>query len=339
VLEGLWEFYELQGELQTGRELGEQILSLAQRVGDAELLLVAHRVMGDTLIWLGEFAGARAHLEQGMALYHPQQHRSHAFLYAYDSGVHCLSFVPLPLWYLGYPDQALRRIHDALTFAQELSHPYSLAIALVFAAWLSQLRREEQAAQEQAEALVTLSTEQGFAMQVAQGTILRGWALAEQGQSAEGIAQIREGIAGWRASGAELTVPYWSALLAEAYRQAGQAEAGLRVLAEALTVVRKTGDRHHEAEIYRLKGELLLQQATESGDEAEACFHQALTIACSQQAKSLELRAAMSLSRLWQHQGKHAEARQLLEPIYNWFTEGFDTADLREAKGLLEALP
>jgi TOMM system kinase/cyclase fusion protein len=338
VLEGLWECYELQGELQTGRELGEQILSLAQRAREADLLLVAHRVMGDTLIWLGEFAGARAHLEQGMALYNPQQHLAHAFLYAYDSGVHCLAFVPLPLWYLGYPDQALRRIHDALTLAQELSHPYSLVIALVFAAWLHQLRREGQAAQERAEALVTLSTEQGCALNAAQGTILRGWALAEQGQSAEGIAQMRQGIAGWHATGAELSVPYYSALLAEAYGQAGQAEAGLRVLAEALTVVSKTGDCHHEAEIYRLKGELLLQQATGSDDEAESCLHQALDIARHQQAKSLELRAAMSLARLWQRQGKHAAAHALLAPIYGWFSEGFDTADLQEARALLDEL-
>jgi TOMM system kinase/cyclase fusion protein len=336
VLFGLWEFYELQGELQTGRELGEQILSLAQRVREAELLLVAHSVMGDTLIWLGEFAGARAHLEQGMALYHPQQHRSHAFLYNYDSGVHCLAFVPLPLWYLGYPDQALRRIHEALTLAQELSHPFSLVVALVFAAWLHQLRREGQAVQEWAAATIALAAEQGFALQVAQGTILRGWALAEQGQSAEGIAQMRQGIAGWRATGAELSVPYWSALLGEAYGQAGQAEAGLRVLAEALTVVYKTGDRHHEAELYRLKGELLLQQAMGSDDEAETCLHQALDLARHQQAKSLELRAAVSLSRLWQRQGKRDAARELLAPIYGWFTEGFDTADLQEAKALLE---
>ena len=296
VLRGLWEFYELQGELQTARELGEQLLTLAQRVREVELLLVAHNVLGDTLVWLGEFAGARAHLEQGMALYHPQQHRSHAFLYGYDSGVHCLAFGAWALWYLGYPDQALRRIHDALTLAQELSHPFSLAFALAFAAWLHQLRREGQAAQERAAATIALATEQGFPFWEAWGTILRGWALAEQGQSAEGIAQMRQGIAAWRATGAELQLPYYLALLAEAYGKAGQAEEGLRVLAEALTAVHKTGERQHEAELYRLKGELLLQQATGSDDEAETCLHQALDIARHQQAKSLELRAAMSLS-------------------------------------------
>jgi len=338
VLRGLWGFYELQGELQTERELGEQLLTLAQRVREVELLLVAHNVLGDTLIWLGEFAVAREHLEQGIALYHPQQHRSHAFLYGYDSGVHCLSFGAWALWYLGYPDQALRRIHEALTLAQELSHPFSLAFALAFAAWLHQLRREGQAAQERAAAAIALSTDQGFPFWVAWGTILRGSALAEQGQRAEGIAQMRQGIAAWRATGAELQRPYYLALLAEAYGKAGQAEEGLSVLAEALTAVHKTGERQHEAELHRLKGELLLALSAEKHAEAETCLHQALDIARHQQAKSLELRAATSLSRLWQHQGKRQEARQLLAEVYGWFTEGFDTADLLEAKVLLEAL-
>jgi TOMM system kinase/cyclase fusion protein len=338
VLRGLWEFYELQGALTTARELGEQLLTLAQRVHAVEFLLVAHNVLGDTLLWLGEFAGARAHLEQGMALYTLQQHRAHAFLYGYDSGVHGLALGALALWHLGYPEQALRRIHDALTLAQELSHPFSLAFALDFAAYLHQLRREGQAAQERAAAIIALSTDQGFPFWGACGTILRGWALAEQGQSAEGIAQMCQGIAALRATGAELQRPYCLALLAEAYGQAGQADEGLRVLAEALTAVHTTGERQHEAELYRLKGELLLKQDVPDEQEAESCFCRAVDVARQQQAKSFELRAAMSLSRLWQPQGKSAEARQLLEPIYGWFTEGFDTADLQDAKTLLEAL-
>ena len=243
-----------------------------------------------------------------MALYNPQQHRSHAFLYGYDSGVHCLSFGAWALWYLGYPDQALRRIHDALTLAQELSHPFSLAFALAFAAWLHQLRREGQAAQERAAATIALATDQGFPFWGAWGTILRGWALAEQGQSAEGIAQMRQGIAAWRATGAELQLPYYLALLAEAYGKAGQAEEGLRVLAEALTAVHKTGERQHEAEIYRLKGELLLQQATGSDDEAETCLHQALDIARQPAGEVTGAARRHEPERLWQHQGKRAEA-------------------------------
>jgi len=338
VLRGLWEFYELQGELQTARELGEQLLTLAQHVREEELLLVAHHVLGDTLVWLGEFAGARAHLEQGMMLYHPQQHRAHAFLYGYDSGVHGLSFGAWALWYLGYPDQALRRVHDALALAQEVSHPFSLGFALAFAAWLHQLRREGHAVQERATALMALATDQGFPFWDSWGTVLRGWALAEQGQCAEGIAQLRQGIAAWRATGAALQLPYYLALLVEAYGKAGQAEEGLRVLAEALAAVHKTGERQHEAELHRLKGALLLAQDGTDAQEAECCFRQAIEVACQQQAKSLELRAALSLSRLWQQQGKRAESHALLAPLYSWFTEGFDTADMREAKALLEEL-
>ena len=234
-----------------------------------------------------------------------------------------------------------QRIHEALTLAQELAHPFSLAFALYFAAWLHQFRREGQAAQERAEAAMALSTRAGVsAYWVAWGTILRGWALAVQGQGAEGMAQMRQGLAAWRATGAELRRPYFLALLAEAYGKAGQAEEGLHVLAEALAAVAAdSGERFCEAELYRLKGELLLQAGTVPDDaEAEACFQQALDMARRQQAKSLELRAAMSLSRLWQQQGKRAEAHELLAPIYGWFTEGFDTADLQEAKALLEAL-
>jgi predicted ATPase len=287
---------------------------------------------------VGEFAGARAHLEQGMALYNRQQHHSHAFLYGYDSGVHCFSLEAVALWHLGYPEQALRRIHDALTLAQELSYPFSVAFALDFADWLHQLRREGQAVQERAAALMALATDQGFPFWGACGTILRGWALAEQGQSADGIAQMCQGLEDLRATGTELQRPYYLALLAEAYGQARQADEGLQALAEALTAAHTTGERQHEAEIYRLKGELLLKQDVPDAQEAESCFRQAIDVASQQQAKSFELRAAMSLSRLWQQQGKRTEAHALLAPIYDWFTEGFDTADLQEAKALLEEL-
>jgi predicted ATPase len=181
---------------------------------------------------------------------------------------------------------------------------------------LHRFRREVEAAQERAAAAITLSTEQGFALYLAWGTTVRGWSLAEQGRGAEGTAQIHQGLAVSRASGIQAGLPYHLALLAEAYGKAGQGEEGLRVLAKALTMVNDSGERNYEAELYRLKGELLLQQAAESGDEAETCFRQALDIAHQQQAKSLELRAAMSLSRLWQRQGKQAEARALLAPIY-----------------------
>jgi len=338
MLWGLWYFHNGRAEHQTAQELGEQLLSLAQHLQDSALLIVAHRALGNTFYHLGELTQARAHLEQGIALYDPQQHRSLAFLYGQDIAVICRAWGALALWLLGYPDQALQRIHEALTLAREMAHLSSLAYALDWAAMLHRFRREVEAAQERAAAAITLSTEQGFALYVAWGTIVRGWSLAEQGQGAEGTAQIHQGLTFSRASGIQAVLPYHFALLAEAYGKAGQGEEGLRVLAEALTMVNSTGERNYEAELYRLKGELLLQQAAEGGNEAETCFRQALDIARQQQAKSLELRAAMSLGRLWQHQGKCEAAHELLAPIYGWFTEGFDTADLQEAKGLLKAL-
>jgi predicted ATPase len=224
-----------------------------------------------------------------------------------------------------------------------------LAFALHWAGTLQQLCREEQAVQREAEAQSALTTEQGFSDWLAWGTMLRGWALAMQGQGEEGIVQLRQGLAAQRAKGAEIAWPYFLSLLAEAHGKVGQAEEGLNALAEALAVVDKTGERVWEAELYRLKGELSLQstQFTARQDqseaqslerEAEECFQKAIAIAQQQQAKSLELRAVMSLSRLWQQQSKKKEAHQMLSEIYNWFTEGFDTKDLQEAKALLAEL-
>jgi len=238
------------------------------------------------------------------------------------------------LWFLGYPDQALQRSYEALTLARELSHPFRVATALGSAAWIHMLRREGQSTYEQAEAALVLAREHGFAFRVAQSTILRGWALVEQGQREAGIAQIRQGLAAFRATGAGGHLY----LLVEAYRRLGQREEGLRVVAEALAMSGGMGESQETAELYRLKGELLLTHSAAHQAEAETCFHQALDIARRQQAKSLELRVAMSLARLWQHQSKRAEAYALLAPIYGWFTEGFDTADLQEAKALLDAL-
>ena len=214
----------MRAELQTARELGEQLLSLARRIQDPALLLEAHRALGATLYFLGEFAPAQAHFEQCMALYDPQQHRSHAFLYGFDPRVACLCYEIWILWLLGYPDRALQRDREALTLARELAHPFSLAFALQWTGMLHQCRREGQAVQRWAEAEVTLATEQVFPVYLSVGTILQGWALAEQGQGEEGIAQIRQGWAAWQATGAELWRPHWLALLAEAYGKVGQTD-------------------------------------------------------------------------------------------------------------------
>ena len=220
-----------------------------------------------------------------------------------------------------------------------MAHPYSLVLALVYAATVHQYRREVLAAHAQAAAAMTLATEQGFfAERVAWGTVLHGWALAMQGQGEAGLAEMRQGLAADLATGSKLWQPYVLGLLAEAYGAGGHPDEGLTALAEALAVMDTTELRYYAAELYRLKGALLLQQAVPDAAQAEACFHQALDIARQQQAKSWELRAATSLARLWQSQGKRQEAYDLLAPVYHWFTEGFDTADLQEAKTLLDQL-
>jgi predicted ATPase len=242
------------------------------------------------------------------------------------------------LWALGYPAQALARIHEALALAHELAHPFSLAFARCFAAFVAQFRRDVPAVHAHAEATVTLATEQGFTQWAVQGTMLRRWALALQGQGEEELAQVRQGIAAYRATGAVVFVPYFYTWLADVSAHLGQVEEGLQALSEAHTLVEQQEERWWEAEIARLRGVLLLRQPGILRAEAEACFQRALEVARHQEAKALELRAAMSLSHLWHQQGKRHKARDLLAPIYGWFTEGFDTADLQEAKMLLDAL-
>jgi class 3 adenylate cyclase/predicted ATPase len=337
VLFGLWTWYFVQPDFQAAHELGEQLLSLGEHASDPALLLQAHLGLGGTSLFMGAFAPARAHLEQAIALYNPQHHRSHTLLYGQDPGTTSLYLGALALWYLGYPDLALQMGQRAVTLAQELAHPYSLGFTLEGMAEIYQFHREARRTQEWAEALMTLSTERKFAFWLVSGQMLRGWALAQQGQGEEGMVQIRQGLATWRVMGEAVYQPIFRALLAETCGKMGQPGEGLSVLAEALADVHNTGLCYYEAELHRLHG-VLLQQAAGNDDEAEARFRQALDVARHQQAKSWELRAAMSLSRLWQRQGKRTEARELLAEIYGWFTEGFDTADLQEARALLEEL-
>jgi predicted ATPase len=346
VLRGLWYVALIRLELGTARELAEQLLPLAQQADDPVLRVEAHYALGLTSNYLGELAAAQTHLAQGIALYDPQQHQLHAFRYGQDAGVACRAYGALTLWWLGYPERALRQSHEAVTLARKLGHPFSLGIALVFAAWLHQFRREGPQTHEWAEAAIALVAEHKFAALLAQGTIYRGWAVAAQGaqhgvgqeQGEAGVVQIQQGLAAWRATGAEGVRPYYLALQAEVSAQVGQREAALTLLAEALAVVHATGERRWEAELHRLKGEVLLTRSAAEQAAAEVCFHQALAIARRQEAKSLELRAATSLARLWRQQGKTIDARDVLAPAYQWFTEGFGTPDLQQAKALLEEL-
>jgi class 3 adenylate cyclase/predicted ATPase len=388
VLSGLGTCYQQQGKIQAAHELGEQSLSLAQSLQDPVLITLSEANLGMTSFFLGELTQAREHLEHGITLYHPHLHDVSIFHYWCDPGVLCRGFAAKTLRLLGYPDQALQRSREALDLAHELSHPQSMAFALYVSGVLHHFRREGQETQERAEAEISLTDEQGFPLWFAWGVMLRGCALAEQGQAEESIAQLRNGLAAFRALGSGLLIPYCLSLLAEAYGKMGQAAKGLNVLEEALDVMGKTGERWYEAELYRLRGELTLAQSRvqslgssvqtrqkakgkrqkstgetnpqplapnpqgEVEREAEGCFQRAIAIAQRQQAKSLELRAVMSLVRLRQHQAQdHApratqhdsrtqldEVHQMLSEVYNWFTEGFDTKDLHEAKTLVEEL-
>jgi len=294
-------------------------------------------MLGQTLLCLGELSRAREELDLARTVYDPQQHRPQVTLAEQDPGVTCLAQGAHALWYLGYAEQAMQRSQAALALARELAHPFSLVWALSWAASLHGLRREYRRALDYAESSVALATEQGFAQWGAQGAILRGWARAMLGQPDAGIVQIQQGLMAYQSTGAALFRPFFLTLLAEGYRRADQATEGLQVLAEALDVVDSTAERFYEAELHRLQGELLLAQGgTEhTFAEAERCLRQALATARSQQARSLELRAATSLSRLWRQQGREDDASRLLRETHGWFTEGFDTTDLQEAQTLL----
>ena len=287
---------------------------------------------------MGEVTQAREHFVQSVALYDPQQHRALAFRYSHDLGVAALVNDASTLWILGYPDQALRRSQEACRLAEDLAHPHTLAYAFAHLAMFHQFRREREEARRHAEAATCVSREQGFPFWLGVGLILQGWARATRPQPAEQLPAMHEGLAIYRATDAALYLPYFLTLLAETSGEASQPDAGLRLLDEARTFIDSTQERFYEAEVQRVQGVLVLAQAADQHAQAETCFQHALGIARRQQAKSWELRAAMSLARLWQQQGKQAEAHKLLAPIYGWFTEGFDTADLQEAKTLLEEL-
>jgi predicted ATPase len=280
---------------------------------------------------------ARAHLEPCLSLEALAQPSAPTFHGGHHLKATHLSWLAHVLWGLGYDEQAQQRMQEALALAQQIGHPPSLAHAQFFAAVLAQSRRDSAATYARADALMAFAAAQGLTHRIEQGRILRGWALAMQGDAAAGVAHLQQGLDVVQGAGLKLYRPYLLALLAEAYGQAGQPEAGLSVLAEAMTLVEATEERWWEAEVHRLQGELLRQRPLSDVGQAEACFQQALEVARRQQAKSLELRAALSLSRLWQQHGKHQAVHALLAPIYAWFTEGFDTADLQEAETLLEA--
>jgi class 3 adenylate cyclase/tetratricopeptide (TPR) repeat protein len=329
-----------QGDLPVAMTFAEQCLGVAQRQQERSALLVAHWSLGVTSFYLGQFVDAHRHADQGIAYDRPEQHDSQAYLYGQDPGMTCLMVAARALWMLGYPEQALNRGREALTLARKLAHPYSTAFVLAQLAVVHQFRREAHEVCERSAELIALCSQEGFAGLRVMGTILQGWGLAARGEEHDGMAQIYQSL-DINSSSAGLGQPPVLTQLAEIHWKIGQTEEGLRVLTQALEVMDHTQERWWEAELHRLKGELLLN--ADGGFKIKAlspkdCFQQALRLARQQQARSLELRAAMSLARLWQSQDKRQEAFDLLAPVYEWFTEGFDTADLQEAKALLDAL-
>ena len=295
VLYGLYALYFVGGKHRQARDQAEQFLHLAQRQGDAAPLVVAYRTLGLPLFCMGEVAQAREHFAQSIALYDPQRHRTLAFAYGQDPGVAALVLDAWTLWILGYPDQALRRSHEACTLAEDLAHPFTLAYAFAHLAMFHQYRRDREEAYQYAEAATRVTREQGFPLWLGAGLILQGWARATRPQPAEQIASMHEGMAIYRATYAAVFLPYFLTLLAETSGAAGQPDAGLRLLDEAHTVMDSTQERFYEAEVHRVQGMLVLAQAADQHAQAETCFQHALAIARRQQARSWELRAAMSL--------------------------------------------
>jgi serine/threonine protein kinase/predicted ATPase len=337
IMYGQWRSYLIGGDNSTALKLGEEFLALARAKAPAAMIR-AHQIMASVFKYRGEFTSACAHTKELLAIWNPQPHDGEAVVYAAENPAMIGLFIDAwSLWNLGYPDQALQQSREALALARQDASPYGLALATFMAAELHISRREHQRVREMAEDCLAICTEHGFPQWLANGYICRGWALVEAGQGAAGLTQMSEGITAMHATEADLQRSRYLALLGEACGATGQIAEGLSLLAEALAFAEQSGERFFEAEINRLRGELLLKSEAPQA-EVEECFHQAIKVAQKQSAKSLELRAAMSLARLWQRQGKIAEARQMLAEIYGWFTEGFDTADLKEAKALLDEL-
>lgn len=341
VLWGLFAYHNTNNRQRQALHYAQLFFQVADATQDLNLLCLAHRNLGLPLFHLGQPQQARFHLEQAIVLYNPAHHKNHVYLYGHDQGVTAYAILAFALWMLGYPEQALQRLQEGIAIGQKNGHPFSLAYVENFAVLVCQYRRDLPLLWHYSEPLLAVANKQSFQWISAQNRIYQGWALTQQGETERGLAQLQAALEFHHTLGAKWIKGYFLSLLADGYRMAGEADKGLQVIAKTFTDEIRRDDRHWDAELYRLGGELLLlkrQQQADAAYNAEASFQQALAIARQQQAKSLELRAATSLARLWQTQGKIDEARQMLAPVYTWFTEGFDTRDLQEAKALLDEL-
>ena len=341
VVVGLWFFHLTRGETRQAGSLGEELFRLAEQQNDDDLRLQALHAAWGRSMWVGKFAAGLEYAERGLALYSPSQHASHALTYGgHDPGVCGWARGGMDLWFLGYPDRADEYVRRALALAEEIAHPPTVAHALNYGILCQQLRRDAATVRSWGERLASLAAEHGLALFAATAISARGWTLANDGRVTSSLAELRRGLDGCIGLGMRLFEPYHKALLADVCLAAGDRAAALRLVEDAMRFAEESGVRFWDAELLRLKGKLLarLSPGGAGPQEVEACYQGALAIARGQQARSLELRAAMGLARLWRDQGRHAEARDLLASIYGWFTEGFDTPDLSEAKELLDAL-
>jgi class 3 adenylate cyclase/predicted ATPase len=338
VLWGLTVVYVNRAELPAAREVAGEMLRLAEEQDDPVIQVAAHRANSAALYHLGDLVAARDHLERILAVYDSLRDRLPPTLYAADFRVQALCFLSATLLGLGYPDQARALGRNALLYAKELAHSQSIGLALSNACQFFGLARDMEALDAHAEELACLGTAQGFPQYLNSGVLYRGCVLAQRGHLPEGLALYMQGLVASRRAGKEREVPLASALLAEAYLKADQAAEGLGVLEEPLGRIPRTGEGWMEAELHRVRGDLLMALPQRDPGGAEACFHRAIAVACQQSGKMWELRAAISLARLWAQEGKRQNAYELLAPVYGWFTEGFDTADLKDAKALLDEL-
>jgi predicted ATPase len=323
--------------------MAERCLRAAQSAGDPALLLPAHQIYGAGLIGMGDSSRGLEHLDAAIAIYDPSTHDALTYIYGHHPAIVWINS-SWALWFLGYPDQARQRYREGLAIADKVKHPYTSVFFAGWAAFLFCFCGDSRAVEDLASAMITISTERGFSFYRVWGMIFHGWAMTQQDQITDGIAKMREGLNEYRAADGRILLSPFLGLLADAHGKAGQIEEALNVLAEAQAFAEESDERLWQAELYRLRGELILKTARIGGmarsdeDEAEGCFRRALATAQAQKAKSLELRAATSLSGLWLRQSKRHEARRALEKILGSFTEGFDTPDLRKARFLLEEL-
>ena len=320
------------------RELAAQFLALAEKHGATILLVVGHRLMGSSLLHTGNIAQGRAHYDQSIAFYDPIEHRPLATRFGHDNRVAALAFRSLAHWVLGYPEAANADIQQTLNYAREIGQAATLMVALTCTCWTHIPCGNYGVATRQIEEAVALADEKAAPFWKALGMMNQGWLFALNSKSAHAVHMLTSGIIAYRSTGATLLLPLYLSHLAKAHAELGQFDDAWRSIGEAMTEIATTKDRWQEAEVHRVAGEIALMSPGAGTAEAEAYFERALGIAREQQAKSWELRATMSVARLRRDQGKPQQARDLLAPVYGWFTEGFDTLDLKQAKALLEEL-